>query len=671
MTAIKVSLDQLRNQILKARHAYYYSGEPVMSDAEFDSLEDQLRAIAPDDPILGLIGAQVPADTMLTKAQHSISMGSQSKVNSETEFLTWAAKTDSNCFHGSLKGDGASAAAYYQAGKLTQAISRGDGVIGEDITANAMRFKGLPAWVGTVDGRGFTGAVRFEAILTVADWTAIDPIRSKNPRNAGNGIMGRKNGHQSDFLTAFVFDIDETRDGKAYRFRTEFEKTQRLTELGFNLMPYRLCSTTEDAIAYFREVAPQRDELAFWIDGVVLKVNDLALQERMGVTGGRPKGQVAWKFDSSGAQTELIGVVVSGGHTGSIVPTGQLRPVDIGGTTVSSVSLVNFDEISRLDLAIGDSVWVIKANDIIPKVVRVTARPLSRQPILAPQVCPFCGGQVGRRINTGGDEGVILECRNPTCSKKSSGKISRWIGSLDILGIGDVVLESMLTQMNIEDAADLYTLRNRFEELANLVTNSERDLKLGEKRATSILEEIEAKRVLSLNQFLGSLGLEHLGKRRVELMIQAAQGELDDLEAWRSGKLRDARVAALAGAPNIGNSIQDGIDSMATVIDKMLANGVDILPPQVDLHSTTDLDLAPRKTVCISGKLPSGNKKSDYEAPLLAAGYDLVDEVSKGLSYLVLADADSVSGKAQKAKKLGVAIISELELNKLLSVQHL
>jgi DNA ligase (NAD+) len=404
---------------------------------------------------------------------------------------------------------------------------------------------------------------------------------------------------------------------------------------------------------------------------VVLKVNDLALQERMGVTAGRPKGQVAWKFDSSGAQTELVGVVISGGHTGSIVPTGQLKPVDIGGTTISSVSLVNFDEIARLDLAIGDSIWVIKANDIIPKVVRVTDRPLSRQPILAPKVCPFCGGQVGRRINSGGDEGVILECRNAACSKKSSGKINRWISSLDILGIGDVVLESMLIQMNIEDAADLYTLRNRFEELANLVTHSERDLKLGEKRATSILEEIEAKRVLSLSQFLGSLGLEHLGKRRVELMIQAAQGELDDLEAWRSGKLRDARVAALAGAPNIGNSIQDGIDSMATVIDKMLANGVDILSPQVDLHSTTDLDLAPRKTVCISGKLPSGKRKSDYDAPLRAAGYELVDEVGKGLSYLVLADADSVSSKAQKARKLGVAVISELELNKLLSVQYL
>lgn len=636
-----------------------------MSDAEYDALEDQLRQIAPEDPVLALVGSPVPADTILTKARHSIPMGSQSKVNSEAEFMAWALKAEGGFIHASLKGDGASAAAYYQDGRLVQAISRGDGTIGEDITANAIRFKGLPAWVG-LEGTGFTGAVRFEVILTVDEWTAIDPSRSKNPRNAGNGIMGRKNGHQSDRLTAFAFDIDESVEGLPRRFATEAEKAQRLADLGFNLIPQRLCSTAEEVVTYFREIAEQREALPFWIDGVVLKMNDLGLQERMGVSGGRPKGQVAWKFDSSGAETVLTGVVISGGHTGSIVPTGQLQPVDIGGTTISSVSLVNFDEIARLDLAVGDAVWVIKANDIIPKVVRVTHRPEHRQPILTPQSCPFCGGEVGRRINTGGDEGVILDCRNAACPKKSSGKINRWISSLDILGIGDVVLESMLEQLQIEDAADLYTLKARFNELANMVTHAERDLKLGEKRATSILEAIEAKRVLTLSQFLGSLGLEHLGKRRVEIMIRAAQGELDTLDDWRSGKLRDPRVAELAGAPNIAAPIQDGIDAMAPVIDKMLANGVEILPPQEDLHGTAESEEARRPTVCISGKLPSGKKKADYQEPLLAAGYELVDDVSKGLSYLVLADSASTSAKSEKAKKLGVVVISEDQLIEML-----
>lgn len=203
MTVLPKNIEELRSRILKAKHAYYYSGEPIMSDEEYDALEDQLRQIAPHDPVLALVGSPVPVDTILTKARHSIPMGSQSKVNSEAEFMAWAIKSEGGSIHASLKGDGASAAAYYQGGRLVQAISRGDGTIGEDITANAIRFKGLPAWVGS-EGTGFTGAVRFEVILTVDEWTAIDPSRSKNPRNAGYGIMGRKNGHQSDRLTAYA-----------------------------------------------------------------------------------------------------------------------------------------------------------------------------------------------------------------------------------------------------------------------------------------------------------------------------------------------------------------------------------------------------------------------------------------------------------------------------------
>jgi DNA ligase (NAD+) len=659
----------LRDLILKAKHAYYYSGEPIMSDTEFDALEDQLRRIAPDDPVLALVGSPVPDDTILTKARHSIPMGSQSKVNSEAEFLAWALKGEGCSIHASLKGDGASAAAYYRQGRLVQAISRGDGVIGEDITANAMRFKGLPAWAGE-EGRGFTGAVRFEVILTVEDWAAIDPGRSKNPRNAGNGIMGRKNGHQSDRLTAFAFEIDETIDGQSYVFTSEAEKARRLSVLGFNLIPQKMCASALEAVAYFQEIAAARESLPFWIDGLVMKMDDLALQIRMGVTSGRPKGQVAWKFDSSGAETELTGVIISGGHTGSIVPTGQLRPVDIGGTTVSSVSLVNFDEIARLDVAVGDSVWVVKANDIIPKVVRVTSRPEHRQPIRTPQACPFCGGEVGRRINTSGDEGVILECRNAACDKKSSGKINRWISSLDILGIGDVVLESMIEQMQIVDAADLYSLKDRFVELAGLVTHAERDLRLGEKRASNILAAIESKRVLTLSQFIGSLGIEHLGKRRVEMIIEASRGALDTLGDWRGGKLREPAFAASAGVPSIAIPIQDGIDAMSTVIDKMLANGVEILQVQRAVEESDRMSSTALKKVCISGKLPRGKKKTDYQSALLAAGYELVDEVTKDLCYLVVADETSTSSKAVKAAKLGVPVITEEGLVSLVSARN-
>lgn len=659
----------LRNLILKAKHAYYYSNEPVMSDAEYDALEDELRLLDPACPVLALVGAPVPPNTMLTKARHAMSMGSQSKVNSEAEFRAWFAKSctsDNPAVHASLKGDGASAAAYYQGGRLVQAISRGDGTVGEDITANAMRFKGLPAWVGgSADGSGFTGAVRFEVILTVHDWTLIDPARSKNPRNAGTGIMGRKNGHQSDCLTIFAFDLDEVVDGQSRPFASETEKVERLAELGFNVITWQRFTEVEAAISWFQSITQSRDTLPFWIDGVVMKVDDIARQRELGVTAGRPKGQVAWKFDSSGAETVLEAVIVSGGHTGGLYPTAQLCPVEIGGTTVSSASLANYDEINRLDVAIGDSVWVIKANDIIPKVIRVTDRPHDRQPIAVPAACPFCGGEVGRRRVTSGIEGVVLECRNADCPQKSTGKIRRWINSLDILGIGDVLLLALIERFDLADAADLYTLRGRSGALYTLVTNTERELRLGEKRADTILDAIDATRRLTLAQFLGSLGLDYLGKRRVEIMINAAAGPLDTLAGWRSGWLRDPEQAAQAGVPSMGGQIQDGIDAMSGLIDKLLAVGITLLPTEHQATATTDA--AALKTVCISGKLPSGKKKADYADPLRLAGFTLVDEVSKGLNYLVLADPASASSKAQKAKKLGVAVISEEDMLQLVA----
>lgn len=663
-------INDLRSLILQAKQAYF-SAQPTMSDAQYDAMEDELRLLSPADPVLSIIGSPVPPDSMLTKAQHRIAMGSQSKINSEDELVAWVAKNGIDAVHASLKGDGASAAAYYKDGRLTQVISRGDGTTGEDITANAMRFKGLPAWVGNQQ-TGFSGAVRFEVILTVEDWTKVDPSRSKNPRNVGTGIMGRKNGHQSDYLTAFAFDIDEIVDGLSVAFSTESEKASRLKELGFTVIPGDLFQSAEHAIAYFRSIALTRDALPFWIDGVVIKADDLAKQRELGITAGKPKGQVAWKFDSTGAESVLQAVLVSGGHTGGLFPTAQFSPVEIGGTTVSSASLANYDEIERLGLAIGDSVWVVKANDIIPKIIRVTDRPASRTPILTPTCCPFCAGEVGRKQKSAGEDGVIIVCKNPECVKKSTGKIGRWINSLDILGIGDSLLEALIERFELEDASGLYTLHTRQAELAQLVINVERDLRLGDKRAATLLAAIDLKRQLTLSEFLGSLGLESLGKRRVEIMVKAAAAagnELATLSDWRTGKLRDAVFAAQAGVPGIGLQIQDGIDAMSALIDKLLAVGVVITPPAVlskvgavGADGSANAEAAPLKTICISGSLPSGKKKAAYKDPLLAAGYELLDDVVKGLTYLVLADPASVSAKSQKAAKLGIEVISEEQL---------
>lgn len=667
MTDIRTSvqIQSLRNQILREKHNYYYYSDsrPVIPDAEYDALEDQLRILSPNDPVLAMVGAPVPLDSMLAKASHAMPMGSQSKINSEDEFRAWYSKNSVGSIHASHKGDGGSAALYFQSGRLIQTIGRGDGFEGEDITANSMRFKGLSPFVDSQSG-GFTGSVRFEGILTVQDWGLADPAKRTNPRNFGNGIMRRKNGLQSEFITAYAFDIEETVNGELVQWKTEAQKTERLAELGFNVIDHQILETADAVVQYFKNVASARSDLGIWIDGVILKINDIPKQRALGFTDGKPKGQLAWKFDSAGAESVLEAVVLSGGHTGGIFPTAKFRPVQIGGTTVTSALLANFDEIARLDIAVGDSIWVVKANDIIPKIIRVTHRPGTRQPILTPTCCPFCGGAVGRRINVDEMEGVIIECLNGECPKKSIGKINRWITSLGILGIGDVVLRSMIERFDMGDAGDLYTLRDRADDLPDLLTNVEKGLRLGVKRSTSILDGIDETRSLTLSQFLGSLGLAHLGKRQVAIMIKAADGALDSLDDWRAGKLRDSVFAAAVGVPKIGAPIQDAIDAMGPVIEKLLNAGVMVKPIG---QNEVAVNSVPLKTICITGTLPSGRKKAYYKEPLRAIGFELVDEVAKGLDYLV-AEPGLVSGKSTKAIKLGISIISEVQLADLLSM---
>jgi DNA ligase (NAD+) len=654
---------ELRSLIMRAKQAYYYGGQAIMSDAQYDALEDELRILSPDDPVLAIVGAPVPSDGMLTKASHKISMGSQGKVNSKDQFVAWYEKhAKDHRIHVSLKGDGASAAAYYENGNLTQVISRGDGKVGEDITANAIKFKGLPAYVTDSTGP-FSGAVRFEVILTVEDWGKVDPDHSTNPRNLGSGIMGRKNGRQSELLTIFAFDIDESTGGVPLAFSSELEKSQRLEELGFNLIPYQMCASQEEVIAYFERIAKTRSALPIWIDGLVLKIDSIQAQQELGVTSGRPKGQIAWKFDSEGAETVLLSVSISGGHTGALIPIAHFEPLTLGGTTVRNASLANWDEIERLDLAIGDRIWVIKANDIIPKIIRVTQKNAPRTPIEVPQRCPFCAGLVGRRLNTGGGQGVILECQNSECPKKSMGKIKRWVKSLDIQGIGDSVLQAMVEQLDLADVSGLYTLRDEPDRLAALIINAERDIRLGEKRAATLLKSIDASRNLTLVQFLGSLGVDRLGKRRMELIVKASGNKLNTLQSWRSGALRDPLLAQQVGVPNMGDALQDGVDVMSDLIDALIEKGVKISSIAATKIETSSGRM---KSVCITGKMPSGKKKSEYKAPLFSVGYQLVDKVSKDLDLLVLADPNSQSRKAQKARKMGVVLISEEELQSLI-----
>jgi DNA ligase (NAD+) len=640
-------IEKLAEQIRAADIAYYNTGVAILEDATYDALKDQLKALDPSHELLRVVGAAT-SDTILSKAAHSIPMGSQNKAMDEVEFLAWANTLGGNpVLHASLKMDGGSVSLEYRNGSLVRAITRGDGLVGEDITANALRFKNVPKDGVRIPSTNdlFTGFVRAEIMLLAEEWKEADPDLLTNPRNLGNGISRRKNGEQSELLTVYAFRA-HLADG-AEICSTESEMSNYLEKMGFNVAPWN-SGRIDEVWKFFSETHAKRPSLPFWIDGVVVKVDDIPAQKAFGERDQRPKGQIAIKFPARGVKTVLREVELTVGHTGAIIPTGKFDPVVIDGTTVTSALLCNWEIIRALDIAVGDTIEVYKAGDIIPKVAQVLHRPDDRQSIPEPTVCPVCGGLVGRKKSVHGEDSVNLYCLNDDCDAKLSGKIQRWIKSLNILGIGDEILLTLIDRGILNSPADLYTLHEFRAELENLGVG-EKGIRLGERRADRILDEIEKKRELTLSEFLGSLGIDGLGKRRVQLIQEAVPGVLDNLEDWLAGTLEN--VADKAGVPNMGRSLSEAVIAKTDLIQAFLNNGVTLKATEKKVVATD------AKSFCFTGA--SSKPRKELVAMAEAAGHTVKSGVGVGLDYLVLADPDSNSSKAVKARKLGTQCISE------------
>ncbi len=647
-------------RLLTAADAAYHNGsDALMEDAAYDALRKELFILAPNHSLLTRVGAPAARDSILEKRHHTIPMGSLAKAMDREEWDAWVAKMAAaghTRFTASLKMDGGSVSLEYRDGALVQAVTRGDGQIGEDITANALRFRDVPKTGVTLGAQPFTGFVRAEIMLTHDDWLRADPDQTSNPRNLGNGISRRKDGEQAELLTAYAFaGYDAHGCGVA---ATEKGVIDALRVMGFQTAG----AETGDAAAMWRSferTGTARAKLPYWIDGVVVKVDDIAAQRALGESSGCPRGQVAIKFPAAGAETELLDVELTVGHTGAIIPTGKLKPVQIGGTTVSSVLLCNWAIIEALGVAIGDTVEVVKAGDIVPRVIRVVKGGKNRRQIARPTACPSCGGTVSHVITTDGEQSVALYCRNDTdCPAQATGKIARFIASVGILGIGDEVLAAIVEQLGVRTAADLYTLgTGSNEDLANVQLSNGR---LGESRADRIVAEIDKVSKLTLAQFLGSIGIEGLGKRRVQLIQAAVPGQLDTLDDWTSGKLE--KLAEQAGVPNTGARISDDVDTALPLIEQFLANGVTIIAAAAPKPAN-----AAAKSFCITGTL--SRPREELIAAIEAAGHTFKSSVSKGLHYLVIADPASTSSKAVKARKLGTQCISEDQLTAILEGQ--
>ena len=620
---------ELAELLRKYKHAYY-NGQALVSDAAYDALEDELRALEPEHAILKSVGA--PVNEVVTeweKARHAIPMGSLNKAVNEAEFRQWVARCDQLGAESSLspiandllvteKLDGLSLAVNYENGKLVEAITRGDGHVGERITSNARRMKGVPARLP----EPLTVSIRGEIILKLSDMKIGFPGTDAPPRNRAAGTSKRVDGAGCEHLTVMFYDLE----GGDTEHATEKEKYERLVQLGLIVPPFEV-TDVEGALRIHKEYSSKkRAELDYEIDGLVVRANDLRAQHLLGELGGRPRAAVAFKFASLAKVSRVIAINWETGPTGRVTPIANVEPVEIGGATVQFVVLHNVSNVERLGIGVGHEVLVSRRNDVIPHLEEVVVK---HGPAVAiPSACATCNAALGRR-------GEYLVCTNLQCRAIVEGRIRRWVGTQDILELGDKLIAQLVEAKLVREPADLYRLT--IDDIAGLERR-------GATTAKKVLDNLKAKLPLSLPVFLASLGMDDFALETAKLLV--ANG-FDTLEKVQAATVEE--LAALKGMGAIkAKSVVTGLAARAEEIQRLLDVGV------VPVAPSAGGGLA-GKTFCFTGTLPRPRK--EYEALVEKHGGTVLSGVTKELHYLVMSDPSSASTKAEKARKYGTQCI--------------
>ncbi|MDR0443737.1 MAG: NAD-dependent DNA ligase LigA [Treponema sp.] len=654
-------------RLIQGYQASYYNGEAEISDSEFDLLWDELKSLAPDSEVLKKVGSGPDVDGF-PKAKHLIPMGSQDKASNPKEFLDWAKKTAmkaqnspndrqkktektkeqktltiinnelTRIFIVQYKLDGASLELQYEKGKLQRAVTRGDGVTGDDITANARRMAGA---VQKLD-IPFTGGVRGEVVMTHDVWKGKYSTKA-NCRNAANGLMRRKDGQGCEDLRVIVYDAAAS--GDDHFFQDEKQKLEWLTKRGFETTVTKVFSTAQEVIAYRDEVAAKRDKLPFDIDGLVVKdiETDMADLRR-----ARPEKQIAFKFELETAFSVLREIQWSESGA-TYTPIGIIDPVRLAGTTVKRANLNNPDMIRAMGLKIGSTVSVVKRGEIIPKIEGLA--PLGAMPvqpsteteeIVFPKTCLSCGSKLV-------DGGTRLYCPNPGCPKRLLHRLEKWVSVLDIRELGVKLIDQLFEKERVRNIHELYTLMT--DELA------EYD-RMGGLSAAKVIRHIQTKRSLSLAVFVAGFDLEGIAETTMEKIASAG---FDTLEKLRAATVDD--FAAVYGLGEITASvIVEGLKECVSEMDAVLKTGVITIapPPSEEMQPMRGLSF------CFTGELKS-MKRGEAEEKIKALGAQAKSSVVKGLSYLVTNDPASSSSKNKKASELGIEIIDEEQFLALLS----
>ena len=661
--SLQQQIDTLRHDLRRYEYEYHVLDNPTIPDAEYDRLFHQLKALEAAHP--ELITADSPTQRVGAKPlsgfaqiRHEIPMLSLDNAFSDEEFYAFVKRIEDRliCLPEPLtfccepKLDGLAVSILYVNGVLTQAATRGDGTTGEDITANIRTIRNIPLQL-LMDNPPARLEVRGEVFMPHAGFERLNQLALEkgektfaNPRNAAAGSLRQLDPKITSkrplVLNAYGIGIAEGVDLP----NTHYDRLQWLKSIGIPVNPeIRLCNGTDEVLDFYRDIQNKRSSLGYDIDGTVLKINDIALQEKLGFISKAPRWAIAYKFPAQEELTRLNDVEFQVGRTGAITPVAKLEPVFVAGVTVSNATLHNGDEIERLDIAIGDTVVIRRAGDVIPQIIGVLhdRRPADARPIVFPETCPVCDSAI---VRIEGE--AVARCTGGLfCAAQRKEALKHFVSrkAMDIDGVGGKLIEQLVDRELIHTPADLFKL-----DLTTL-TRLER---MGAKSAENALASLEKAKNTTLARFIFALGIREVG----EATALNLANHFKTLEA-----LQNADLEALQQVPDVGEVVANRILAFwhephnVAVVNDLIAQGVHW--DDVEVKEVGE-NLFKGKTVVLTGTLTQMGR-NEAKALLQDMGAKVSGSVSAKTDFVIAGDA--AGSKLTKAQELGVTVLSEEE----------
>jgi len=651
---------RLRDELRRHEYLYYVLDEPAISDGEYDRLMrdlQRLEATHPellaDDSPTQRVGGK-PRDGFV-KVTHSSPMLSLDNALNESELVAFDRRirellgAERFEYVAELKMDGLSMSARYREGRFIQAVTRGDGVIGEDVTENARTIRSLPlsleSALGDFEVRGETVMNRsaFERLNGAREEQGLS--RFANPRNAAAGSLRLLEPSVTALRRLDFYPYYLLADGKPV-MDSQWAALDWLSKHHFKVNAHRkLCGSIEEVLEFCRGWEQRRESLPFEIDGVVIKIDSIAQQQRLGFTAKSPRWAIAFKYAARQAESEVEDISVQVGRTGALTPVAHLKPVSIGGVTVSRATLHNEDEIERLGLKIGDVVVVERSGDVIPKVVRVKTQGSYRKPFRMPPTCPVCGGKVVREPGE-----AASRCINSSCPARVKESILHFAsrGVMNIDGLGDAVVDQLVESGLVKSVADLYALT--VENLLKLE-------RMGPKSAANLVRNIANSKKMPLPRVISALGIRFVGERTSQFLSEEF-GNITSIMAASGEELQKADEVG----PKIAESIQEFFKETQNreLVENLRKLGLQL---EYDKPKVSQLASLAGLVFVLTGSLEH-MKREEAASRIQSLGGTVSNSVGKKTSYLVA--GNDPGSKLDRARRLKIPVIDEATLIQML-----